>query len=222
MKKLLIFITILPSLILIIAVISIYLIFNYYYKFNDQKTNISSNWTCDNDCQEKIKKMYEDASKINDLIEFGFVFQEHRNLLNTSINLFIKDMGTDGPPISTKLYVSKQDLTRIYNKMIEINFFDYPDKFSSIININDPNVYCLVDLSSSVYYFKVKDGIKIKELWYDSKHECYDKTKDFRKEDNTFKIEKVEKLKELIKLIWDVIQSNENYQKLPPRKLFFL
>ncbi len=82
--------------------------------------------------------------------------------------------------------------------MVEINFFDYPDDFS--VSVPSGEVVTGITPYSS-YYFKVKHDSKIKELWWD--------------DDITNRDEKAEKLRELIELIRNIIETKEEYTKLP-------
>lgn len=83
--------------------------------------------------------------------------------------------------------------------MIEIGFFNYPNKF--VISEPSGEIVSMVTPYYS-YYFKVKYDSKIRELsWEDG---------------ITNKDERADRLRELIKLIIDVIESKEEYKKLPP------
>ncbi|TFB08835.1 hypothetical protein E3V08_02295 [Candidatus Atribacteria bacterium MT.SAG.1] len=120
------------------------------------------------------------------------------NELNTFKGIYTKGMVTDSP-ITVNLSLSKDDLNKIYQKIIKINFFNYPDKFSVSILFGE-TVGEVTPHSS--YYFKIKYNSKVKELWW---------------EDNIVnKDEKTEKLRGLVRLIIDIIESKEEYKKLPP------
>jgi hypothetical protein len=122
------------------------------------------------------------------------------NELNTSQGTYTKDMIMD-PPITVNLSLSKEELDRIYQKMVEINFFGYPDKFS--VSVSPGESVGMVTPYCS-YYFKVEYDAKVKELsWKDN----------IINEDK-----KAEKLRELINLIRDIIESKEEYKQLPPPK----
>ena len=120
-----------------------------------------------------------------------------RNELNTFEGTFTKDMVSD-PSITVDLSLSEEEMDSIYQKMVEIDFFDYPDEFS-VPTHPDGLVHIVTPYSS--YYFKVKYGSKIKELWWE----------DEIKNENV----EADRLRELIKLIRDIIESKEEYQKLP-------
>ena len=132
--------------------------------------------------------------------DFGLIFRYGvmaRNELNTFKGTYTKDMVSD-PSITVNLSLSQEELDSIYQKMVEINFFDYPDEFS--VSVPAGESFGIVTPYNS-YYLKVKYDSKIKELWWE----------DEIKNENT----KADQLRELIKLIRDIIESKEEYQKLP-------
>ena len=55
-----------------------------------------------------------------------------KNELNTFEGTYTKDMVMD-PSITVNLSLSKEELDRIYKKIVEINFFGYPDQFSVFV-----------------------------------------------------------------------------------------
>ena len=120
-----------------------------------------------------------------------------RNELNTFQGTCTKDMVSD-PSITVNLSLSKEELDRIYQKMVEIDFFDYPDEFS--VSVPPGQSVGMVTPHSS-YYFKVEYDTRVKELWWEDKI--------------INENEKAGNLRELIKLIKDIIEAKEQYQKLP-------
>lgn len=120
-----------------------------------------------------------------------------KNELNTSKGTYTKDMVTD-PSITTNLSLPKEDLDIIYQKMLEINFFDYTDKFSVQAPLGES--ICEQTPANS-YYFKVEYDYKIKELSWDDSI-CN-------------KDAKADKLRELSSLIINIAESKEEYKKLP-------
>ncbi len=127
-----------------------------------------------------------------------------RNELDTFEGTYTKDM-VEGPPAMTKLRLSKEEMDRIYQKMVEIDFFNYPDRFSISA---PPNIPIGGVTPYSSYYFKVEYNSQIKELWW---------------EDNIiYEDEKADRLRELIKLIRDIVESKEEYKELPPRRSLYL
>jgi hypothetical protein len=102
------------------------------------------------------------------------------------------------PPITVELSLSKGEMDRIYQKMVEIDFFDYPDKFSVSVPPDEP-IGMVTPYAS--YYFKVEYDSQIKELrWED---------------EITNPDEKADRLRELIMFIRDIVESKEEYKKLP-------
>jgi len=120
-----------------------------------------------------------------------------KNELNTFEGTYTKDMVMD-PSITVNLSLSKEELDRIYKKIVEINFFGYPDEFS--VSVPPGQAVGMVTPYYS-YYFKVEYDSRVKELsWED----------DIINEDK-----KAEKLRELINLIRDIVESKEEYKQLP-------
>lgn len=132
--------------------------------------------------------------------DFNLVFKYgvgSRNELNTFEQTFTKDMIID-PPITIALSLTKNELDKIYQKMTEINFFDYPDTFSVFLDSEEGGFF----IPYPTYYFRVEYNSNIKELlWHDN----------ILTED-----EKATKLRELFKFIRNIIESKEEYKELPP------
>jgi hypothetical protein len=132
--------------------------------------------------------------------DFNLIFKygvTARNELNTFNGTYTKDMVSD-PSITVALSLTEEERDRIYQKMVEIDFFDYPDKFS--VSVPAGEAFGMVTPYSS-YYFKVEHDSKLKELWWEDKI--------------TNENDKADKLRELISFIGDIIESKEEYQKLP-------
>ncbi len=134
---------------------------------------------------------------------FNLVFQSGvgaRNRLDTFNGTFTKDMIME-PSIKVKLSLSEEELDSIYQKMMEIDFFNYPDRFSVTV---PPGESTIIVTPYESYYFKVRYGSRVKELWWE----------DEIKNENI----EADRLRELIELIWSIVQSKEEYKKLPPPK----
>ena len=135
--------------------------------------------------------------------DFNMVFKYGvgaKNKLDTFNGTFTRDMVVE-PSITIELSISKQELDRIYNKMVEIDFFNYPDEFSVPI---DPDGKVIIVTPYNSYYFKVEYDSKVKELWWED--EIHNENMD------------ADKLRELIQLIKDIIESKEEYKQLPEPK----
>jgi hypothetical protein len=98
------------------------------------------------------------------------------------------------------LSLTEEEMERIHRKMIEIDFFSYPARFS------------IPDITGSVtpynsYYFLVEHNSEFKELWWEDGF--------------TAEYQRAEKLRELIRLIKRLVESKDEYRKLPdPRGLY--
>lgn len=119
------------------------------------------------------------------------------NELDTFNNTYIKDMVTN-PPITVNFVLNDQEKQKIYDKMVEINFFDYPDEFIVTVppgqNIGQVTPY-------SSYYFHVEYNSKKKDLSWDDNIIVSDS--------------KADELRELIQLIQDIIETKDEYKELP-------
>ena len=120
-----------------------------------------------------------------------------RNILDTFEGTYTKDMVAD-PPVSIDLSLSEEEKDIIYQKMVEIDFFSYPDDFSVDVSTAE-RITTFMPYNS--YYFKVEYDSQIKELRWDD---------DITKPD-----EKADRLRELILLIRNIIESKEEYKELP-------
>jgi len=120
-----------------------------------------------------------------------------RNELNTFQGTYTKDMISD-PPITVDLSLTEEELDRIYQKMLETGLFSYPEEFS--ITLASGELMEMVTPHSS-YFLKVEYGSVVKELRWEDKL--------------TNQNEEAEKLRELFKLIRDIIEAKDEYKQLP-------
>ena len=120
-----------------------------------------------------------------------------KNVLNTFTGTYTRDMVKD-PPLTVKFCLSEKDLDRIYQKMVAIDFFSYPTRFSARSS-GDVNGEMT---PFSTYYFKVQCGSSEMELVCAAKY-TYSGNKE------------AEDLKELIDLIIEIIRSKPEYRRLP-------
>ena len=122
------------------------------------------------------------------------------NVLDTYQDKFTKDMIED-PPITIDLRLTETEMDRIYQKMVEIDFFNYPERFMITL---PPGESTSIIIPFSIYYFKVEKGSQIKILQWDDRITNPD--------------EKADNLRELIDLIKNIIAWKDEYRKLPPPK----
>jgi hypothetical protein len=135
-----------------------------------------------------------ETSSFNLIFKYGVTA---RNELNTFEGTYTKDMVMD-PSITINLSLTEAELDRIYQKMLEIDFFDYPDEFS--VPVEEGGLVTIRTPYSS-YYFKVEYDSTVKELrWEDEIMNPNDKANELR---------------ELIQLIRDIVESKEEYKELP-------
>ncbi len=74
----------------------------------------------------KQKRESPGDSTFNLIFKYGV---DAKNILNTFEGTYTKDMIPD-PPIATKLSLTREELDTIYKKMVDIDFFSYPDVFT--------------------------------------------------------------------------------------------
>ena len=132
--------------------------------------------------------------------DFNLIFKYGvgaKNELNTFEGTYTKDMIMD-PSVTVELSLTEEEVDRFYQKMLDIEFFDYPDEFS--VSVAPGSLTKIVTPYSS-YYFKLEYNSSIKELRWE------DEIKN--------RNEEADKLRELIRLIRDIIESKEEYQELP-------
>jgi hypothetical protein len=134
---------------------------------------------------------------------FNFIFKDDGYELDTFTGIFSKFIYLgQGPPAVTNLVLTPDEMQTIYRKMIDIDFFTYPDYFKVEIPEGSPTGMVT---PADTFYFKVKYNSTFKELhWTDSIT-----NPDLR----------AENLRSLIKLIRDTFMSKDEYKQLPPFKL---
>lgn len=134
------------------------------------------------------------------IFKYGVARPGHdpKNVLDTVRGTYTRDMVSD-PPITVKLRLTEDELGMIHQKMIEIDFFNYPPVFCIHVPPGEP--YGMSTPFTS-YSFKVlSHGDVVKELWWGDAIDYED--------------EKAENLRELIRLIQEIIESKPEYQSLP-------
>ena len=132
--------------------------------------------------------------------DFNFIFKYGvgaKNEINTFHDTVTKDLIND-PSITISLSLTEEEMDHIYQKMVEIDFFNYPDVFK--VTVPEDELTQLVTPHSS-YYFKVEKGSTVKELNWEDEIMNPD--------------EQADRLKELIYLIRDIIELKPEYQVLP-------
>jgi hypothetical protein len=135
---------------------------------------------------------------------FAFTFEFgscNRDILDTFNGTFTKDMIVD-PAVTIPFQLSDSQTTAIYQEMVEIGFFDYPEVFS--IPTPDNGIVGMVTPAMR-YCMTVRNGDLIKTLsWVD---EITEPT-----------TPEAERLRSLFGLIIDMIQESPDYKQLPEPK----
>lgn len=144
----------------------------------------------------EIPKTIPDDFNFNILFKYGV---GARNVLDTYNQTYTKDMVV-GSAITIEFKLSKEELFEIYKKMIEIDFFQYSDTF--VVPIKG-NITKSVTPNRS-YYFQTNYNSKTLELYWNDKNL------------------KADKLRQLIGLMINLIESKDKYKALPERRSAYL
>jgi len=124
-------------------------------------------------------------------IQFKYGVTE-RNELNTFSNTYTKDMILD-PPITIWLYLSDEEMNQIWQKMVDIDFFNCPDTLAvSTGRIVTPQ---------DDFYIKVQNGSVVKEVSWSTNSEV-----------NAIE----QNLAQLANLIKGIVEQRPEYRELPP------
>lgn len=148
-------------------------------------------------CASPATTPAETAPPVSD---FEFIFRygvTARNVIDTYQDKFTKDLIND-PPITANLRLTEEEMDRIYRKMVEIGFFNYPDRFTVNVPPGEP---VQVVIPFDIYQFTVEKDSQIKRLDWDDKIKNPD--------------EKADRLRDLISLIIEIIESKPEYKQLP-------
>ena len=130
--------------------------------------------------------------------DFNLVFKYGvgaKNELNTFRGTYTKDMVID-PSITIRLTLSKQELSQIYQKMVEIEFFSLPESFP-----DRPNYHVT---PSTDYYLKVENASRTKEVGWNTNSQLDSNVE--------------EGLYELVELIRSFVEQKPQYRLLPPAR----
>jgi hypothetical protein len=137
------------------------------------------------------------ATTSNIIFRYGVSGAKHMNELNTLKGFFIKDM-VNKEPAWTKLDFTQEEMDTIYDKMVDIDFFSYPIGFHPKLEgdiIGEATPF-------SIYYLEYRDKSRTKIVQWNDKY--------WAPEDTDY-----QNLKELARLIIELIQDKPEYKKLP-------
>lgn len=135
-------------------------------------------------------------SSLHLIFRYGVSGAKWENELNTFKGYFQKDMVNRRPAI-TKICLTQEDLNKIYLKLVEIGFFSYP----SVIDTTPRGSVWSEGTPYSDYYLKVQNGTRIRSVRWTDRYI----TNNRRYHD----------IKDLARLIWEIIESKPEYQRLP-------
>ena len=116
-----------------------------------------------------------------------------KNELNTFEGTYTKDMVLD-PPITISLILSEEELEQIHQKMIEIDFFNYPEDFP-------PHPGRAINPCTN-YFIKVEHGSIVKEINWNTNSMLESNIQD--------------NLWQLVGCIIDIVEQKPEYKALPP------
>ena len=131
-------------------------------------------------------------------VNFNFIFSYGvgaKNQLDTFKGQFTKDMVMD-PSITTDLKLSDEDMDTIYSELRKINILAYEENFQ-------PKGYTESTPYVTYSFSMTADGIEKKITWFD---------------ENDSNTKEAVQLRELFYKIKDMIESTEEYKKLPTAK----
>ena len=137
--------------------------------------------------------MSPEDREFNVMMQYGITA---KNEINTFRDTYTKDLILNGT-ITVHFVLPQSDLDRISNKAIEIDFFNYPDVF--FLQSTDT-------IWSGIYPFetfrvRIKSHSTIKTVYWEQRYFATDPRAD--------------KLKELINLVREIVESKPEYQRLP-------
>jgi len=118
-----------------------------------------------------------------------------KNELNTFEGTYTKDMVLD-PPITVSLTLSEEELAQIRQKMIAIDFFNYPEGF--------PLRTDFFVTPRTDYYIEVENGSIVKEVSWNTNSMLENKVQD--------------NLGQLIDCITSIVEQKPEFKALPPAR----
>jgi hypothetical protein len=137
---------------------------------------------------------------------FSFAFGTcSTDVLDTFEQTYTREI-EPGESVSIPITLREAQMASIYRKMVEINFFDYPEVFQ--IPVKEGETVGMVTPAPS-YRFTVRSGELTKTVtWTD---EIIDPTSP-----------QADALRELAQVLMQVIESHPDIQRLPPSNIFCL
>lgn len=151
-------------------------------------------------CISKLPRSENSFQETHQTSTFGLIFKygnNSKNILNTFDNTFTKDMIAN-PSITTSLKLSDDELNRIHQKINDLNIFQ------DVKTIKTDDTFIFVTPCDSYDLLVQNQGIKIQLSW-----DC-----DLAGTNP--------KLQELSDFVRSIVESKEEYKKLPEAKGAYL
>lgn len=142
-----------------------------------------------------------------------------KNVLDTANDRFTKDLV--GDTVTTALALTDAELEQIQNKLVEIDFWNV-EKYPAYFTV--PDAKCRTMPHSSIS-FVVTEGSVVKELtWQDmsAKRNCSSGRGSRTQAPSEPEYLPAEQLRELVRLIQQIVESKPEFQRLPPAKGAYL
>jgi len=123
-----------------------------------------------------------------------------QNELNTFLNTFTKDLVLDGT-VTTSMILTPKELESVQTKLLAISFYGFPDTL--VVHTGRPG-YLISP--AQMFFLRVKNGTLVKSIfWYDNMPVFSD---DLR----------ASQLREAIQFMIRIIETKQEYKKLPPAR----
>jgi len=146
--------------------------------------------------QDSVEIVIEETTS-NIIFRYGSSHGKHPNELNTFKGIFTKDM-VNKDPVTTKLDLTQDELDTIYQKMVDIDFFSYPNWFHPKI---EGDIHS-TQTPFTGYYLEYHNETGTKVVYWTTQYSAPEDTQ-------------YQNLKELAHLIIEIIQAKPEYKKLP-------
>lgn len=144
------------------------------------------------DKSDKNKIILEIPKDFNFVLKYGV---GAKNILDTFKGDYTKDLISSKEETATvKLKLTQEEMKNIYNEMIKINILGYPQVFIPYAETRvKPNI---------TYYLKIQINGKVNEIYWSDQNES--------------RAGQAVKLRNLIENVIKIIETKEEYKKMPP------
>jgi hypothetical protein len=137
--------------------------------------------------------------------DFGFRFEDlscWNDVLDTFEGTFTTEVGYPvRTPVTVPMHLTDEQMTAVYEKMVEIGFWDYPANLAVLLDPSGGGVY-----QYPQYHYRITVRNGEAEQWVDWMIEYVQPTN-----------QDAEQLKSLINMITEMIRSSPWYEQVPDR-----